>query len=164
MPKPTVYIRKNYYPEVKKKIKRIYNELINKNISDRSLFFVNLDINKRDKFKLLFLYSLLCTVLFWVQAEEAEAAASLGTPAAVAKAAAAQNKIKFPRCFEGGGFIFLYDRNLLEDGRVQRADIKTLFNILMEMTTYFNTDANNIIPDTGKILAYINSIEIKVID
>lgn len=126
--------KQNIVKSAKNEIKEIYNELRTKKVLNKNLLdtFLKLDTEKDGEFRLLFLYSLFCSY-YHAHKKEID-----------------PKKIFFPlnQCYKKDGFIILDSDNLH-------------FDILEDISTYFNTDANNLMSITGKILADLNNIEIK---
>ena len=126
--------KQNIIKSAKNEIKEIYNELRLKKVLNINLLdtFLKLDNEKDGEFRLLFLYSLFCS---YYHAHKGEID---------------HKKIFFPlnQCYKKDGFIILDSDNLH-------------LKILEDISTFFNTDAYNLMPITGKILADLNNIEIK---
>lgn len=131
---PLKNTKENVVQSVKNEIKQIYNELRRKKVLNKDLLdtFLQLDIEKDGEFRLLFLYSLFCS---YYHAHKGEID---------------PKKIIFPlnQCYKKNGFIILASDDIHND-------------ILKDISMYFNTDANNLMPITGKILEDLNNIEIK---
>lgn len=131
---PYNYNKDDVVELAKNEIKKIYNELRQKKVLNKDLLdtFLKLDREKNGEFRLLFLYSLFCSYYH----------AHKGTIDI--------KKLVFPIniCYKKNGFIIL-DNDSIH------------YEILRDISTYFNTDANNLMPITGKILHDLNNIQIK---
>ena len=133
--------KQELYFEAKKEIKKIYEELkecnFNKNENDKMLkIFIELD-KKDHYFRLLFLLSMYCTYFHKIK-----------------------DKVDIKRlknltnlnqeCFKKHNFVIL--------------DINDSHKILLQdIATFFNTDATNLEPITGKILYDLNQIDVQLI-
>ena len=129
--------KKKLFENAKVEIEELYNELLKLKINednDKLFILLNkIDHNKDNYFKILFLLSLYCNYFYKVKQ-------NINT----------RHLEVSEECFKRNNFKFLINYNT----ELHR-DILELF------TTYFNTDAVNLIPLTGKILNDLNKIDIE---
>lgn len=129
--------KKELYENAKQEIKDIYNSLSNAHLNDKEQEILNIKLNLDNKdnyFRLLFLLSVYCSYFHKIK-----------------------NKIDIKNinltdlnkeCFKKHNFVIL--------------DISNIhYELLQDISIYFNTDANNLEPITGKILHDLHNINIK---
>ena len=128
--------KQELYSQAKEEIKEIYNKLKSEtSINNEKLLKIFIELDKKDSyFRVLFLLSLYCTYFHKIK-----------------------NKIDIKQlsnlnqeCFKKHNFVIL--------------DINDSHKIIIEdLATFFNTDATNLEPITGKILYDLNKIDIQLI-
>lgn len=130
--------KQELYFEAKQEIKKIYEELkqfdFTKNENDEILkIFIELD-KKDSYFRLLFLLSVYCTYFHKIKHKiDIKKLSNLNE-----------------ECFKKHNFVIL--------------DINDSHKILLEnLAIFFNTDATNLEPITGKILYDLNQIDVQLI-
>ena len=141
---PIYYNKNTLKIEVKNEIKNIFKNLKEAHNKDSDKFLdllLELDNNNNynNNFRLLFFYSLFCT---YYHAHKYKF-----------------KNITFPikHCYTKDGFVILEkDKLVILD---QNGSYKQL---LEDISIYFNTDANNIEPITGKILQDLQNINVDV--
>ena len=136
--------KQELYFEAKQEIKKIYEELkesyFTKNENDEMLkIFIELD-KKDSYFRLLFLLSMYCTYFHKIKHK-----------INVKKLNSLNNLTDLNQeCFKKHNFVIL--------------DINDSHKILLQdLATFFNTDATNLEPITGKILYDLNQIDVQLI-
>lgn len=129
--------KKELYSMAKNQILEIYNSL-KKNYLDNKdekilNIFLNLDLKKDNYFRILFLISLYCSYFHKIKKNiDIKTLSDL------------QNE-----CYKKYNFYIVDIDN-------------SYIDILKNLSIYFNTDANNLEPITGKILADLNNIEVQL--
>ena len=122
--------------ESKQEVLKIFEEL-KQNTKERQIFDnLLLKLDQKDKdFRLLFIFSLYCSYYHAIKNK-------INT-----------KNLNFPieECYKKNNFIIL------------KLD-QSHHEILEHLTTYFNTDANNIEPITGKILMDLNALNIDFVE
>lgn len=128
------YDKKEIYEQSKEEIKRIYNNI--KRSGNESLLLnelLKLDKDKNANFRILFFLSLYCSYFHKI------------------KHFVNTDNLIFPikECYKKHNFIILD----IDDSNKK---------ILEDIAIYFNTDANNLEPITGKILYDLNNINVQL--
>lgn len=129
--------KKKIYDISKQEVLKIYNSLKENYYDYQKILNItlNLDLKKNNEFRILFLLSLYCSYIHYAKKKHNINLTKL-------------SKIK-NYCFKKYNF-YIVD---IDDSYV---------NILKNLSVYFNTDANNLEPITGKILADLNNIEVQI--
>ena len=128
--------KKELYSMAKKEILEIYNSLKKNHLDNKEEkilnIFLNLDLNKDNYFRILFFISLYCSYFHKIKHN-----------IDIKKLSDLQNE-----CYKKHNF-YIVD---IDDSHI---------DILKNLSIYFNTDANNLEPITGKILADLNNIDVQ---
>lgn len=129
--------KKELYHEAKEEIHKIYESIKNSNVDEKQEkilnIYLHLDKNKNYYFRLLFFLSLYCSYFHKIKHK-----------IDIKKLTPLQNE-----CYKKHNFFIL--------------DINDSHKyILQDLVTYFNTDAMNLEPITGKILYDLNNIDVQL--
>lgn len=128
--------KKELYSMAKKEILEIYNSLKKNHLDNKEEkilnIFLNLDLNKDNYFRILFFISLYCSYFHKIKHN-----------IDIKRLSDLQNE-----CYKKHNF-YIVD--------IDNSNI----DILKNLSIYFNTDANNLEPITGKILADLNNIDVQ---
>ena len=124
---------------MKDKLRNIYAKFLESLDPDNPLSFKmlklvhNIDININNKIKTLFLISLFCNVFYHIYGKNR---------------GQLKKKLNFsPKIRCNNYNIFAYDNNKTD-------------KLLKDLVTFFNTDANNLLPITGLILQDLNNMKV----